>query len=99
MKMSKHAEKALRASIKHWEVDILQNGELPTRDNCKLCDIYHCSSTCPINKKTGQSYCGGTAYGNYRKIYNFYENTPEMKKQARRMIRFMKSLLPKKGEL
>lgn len=99
MKMSKCAEKALRASIKHWEVDILRDGGWPTRIDCELCNIYYCSPTCPISKKTGRSYCERTAYYSYRDIHKNSENTPAMKKQARRMIKFMKSLLPKKGKL
>ncbi|KKK47655.1 hypothetical protein LCGC14_3153030 [marine sediment metagenome] len=99
MRMSKRAEKALRASIKHWEIDVLENGELPIRMGCKLCNVYYCSFTCPISKRTGKLYCEKTAYSSYRYKHRHSDNTPEMKEQARRMIKFMKSLLPKKGKL
>ena len=103
MKMSKRAETALRKSIKHWEVNILRDGGYPKTFSCALCRLYNISGDtckpCPIFIKTKHKGCMGTAYDDYCDIYNKNDNTPEMKKQARRMIRFMKSLLPKKGRI
>lgn len=104
MKMSKRAEKALRKSIKHWEIDMLRDGKYPSGDDCVLCQEYFTNPTsinamcsnCPLEiaKKGG---CV-PIHTKYSYAYN-HNNTTEMKKQARRMIKFMKSLLPKKGEL
>lgn len=102
MKMSKRAEKALRASIKHWKVDILENGEFPDTSNCPLCKEFmdwtlsSSCSKCIFNKK--DIICSNL-YQEYVLEYSGSENTPEMKKIARKIIRKMKSLLPKEGEL
>ena len=104
MKMSKRAEKALRASIKHWEVDVLGDGTRPTIHNCPLCimDEKHGEGDCmkcPLGDYEMWNCCSETPYTKYDSIYNYNRNTSAMKKQAKRMINLMKSLLPKRGEL
>lgn len=107
MKMSKCVEKALRASIKHWEVDVLKNGEYPHTGNCPMCRAifkhehgdwkFDMCDKCLFGI-SNTKICG-KSYRDYIIIYNKSVNTLEMKKRARRIIRKMKSLLPKKGEL
>lgn len=106
--MSKRAEKALRASIKHWEVDVLPYGINPSPEDCALCNLYHsferekiCSPHCPIQRKTKvQIGCATTPYTTYKETrervkWSTVMPTPTMKKHAKAMIKFMKDLLPK----
>jgi len=105
MKMSKRAEKALRASIKHWKIDVLKNNIRPSYENCPLCQLYNNWDTnpykickpCPIYKKTKSTCCDNTVYPNYMDAYKNHEYAA-MKKHARAMIKFMTNLLPKAGE-
>ncbi len=98
MKMSERAEKALRASIKHWKLDVLKNGVYPYTPDCSLCKIYNNYQNgcrpCPIFRETGMTGCTGTAYNHYCNIHTSYKNTTAMKKHARAMIKFMEDLLP-----
>jgi hypothetical protein len=92
MEMTKEAEKALRASIKHWEIDVLKNNVFPKTDNCPLCLLYFIEDCrgCPIAKKTGHDCCHETPYRNYIRD----TRTGDWRKRCRKMIKFMKDLLP-----
>lgn len=107
--MSKKAEVALRQSIKHWErmrknVDC---GEEPYADHCPLCQLFlkteqnksevFCSG-CPIFKRTGSNNCDGTPW--FEAASAWQESWDDDKMWiacATRMIRFLRSLLPKEG--
>lgn len=105
MKMTKEAEKALKASIKHWEIDVLGEGMAPSGRNCALCNLFggvDCEDDegekCPIARHTSAVGCSYTPYNDYIRVYDYDSNTPEMKKHAKAMIKFMERLLPKEGE-
>ncbi len=93
MKMTKKAEEALKASIKHWKDDILTYKMTANSRNCPLCTIYNKNDTdckgCPIRDKTGLATCNGTPYDDY-----IDADTPhEITKAALDMIKFMEDLL------
>lgn len=103
MKMSKRAERALRASIKHWEIDIKEKKEQVLPDGCALCNLYINNSciNCPINIA-----CGGEGCHNNQPLCDYCDYIHEepnqiesrRKKLADKEIEFLESLLPKKGE-
>ncbi len=103
--MNKHAEKALRESIKHWEEDVLKKGVLPNTDNCPLCNLHRHCCGCPVYKKTRTGGCMGTPYVDYDKHMEDcaeaeYIAECTRRELAQKEIAFLKSLLPEnqKGE-
>lgn len=104
--------KAIRESIAHWERmrDVRNTGEGPGSTNCPLCTRFHnwedrCernAERCPIRRKTGRIECKKTPWGS---AFNAWKDRKDDKdtwnawvKAADRMIRFLKSLLPKGGK-
>lgn len=69
--MDKRTADALEASIAHWQENVA--AETPddasvNGTDCALCRIFFngstsdCCSGCPVQVRTGRSYCGGTPY-------------------------------------
>ena len=101
------ARKALESSIKHW---IRMRDGKQTRDegpyggDCALCLTFageKCAG-CPIEEKTGVFGCYNTPYSLASMWWRLYrtessaENRKGWKKAANAMIKFLRSLLPKK---
>lgn len=97
--MLKATEKALRASIKHWEIDG-PTGVVMGGGSCALCNRFTsgdpnpqpCTRTtasgktserCPVYKKSGYHNCLDTPY-------NPFPTHSEVKAE----VKFLKSLLP-----
>ena len=106
-RMSKRAEKALHASIEHWER--LATGKQRKREalgpgDCALCRLYYTNDckSCPISRKTGEIRCRNTPYNAaYNAAYPSGRpcdfDSPEFRKAARAELRFLRGLLPKGG--
>ncbi len=70
--MDEKTAKALEESIKHWEenVQAAKKGRDVSIDpyDCALCKMFMLAyadrgcTSCPVYKKTGESYCHGTPY-------------------------------------
>lgn len=57
---------------------------------CPLCKLFGNRGCvgCPVREKTGEKYCVGTPY------YKYYDE--RTKRNARKMVDFLKALLPKR---
>ena len=87
--MNKRTAKALEKSIEHHKQNLLAETPDDVRlgaDFCALCNLFNkydrpINNTdcigCPVHKKTGEKYCGGTPYEESRRAfiswYNYYE--------------------------
>jgi hypothetical protein len=100
--------KALKASIVHWER--IAEGKEGSRAsyNCPLCKLLNeeCGD-CPVALKTGKCGCEGTPYYKFGSIgedkytepkwLGMFAVSREAKLAALEEVKFLKSLLPKKG--
>ena len=86
--MNKETLKALKASIKHWQIDPAPMWAT----DCALCirfpyncgkDITRTAEICPVSKQTERMHCGGTPYTSEPTII-----------ERRAEIKFLQSLLP-----
>ena len=102
--------KALNGSIEKWEKIVSGKGIDLGQDNCSLCKLFWrmdgACGHCPVAEKTGQDGCLGTSYFDYshlsRKASRMTEGSVrdnvlrEAEFHAMEMVKFLKSLLPKK---
>lgn len=95
---------ALRGSIRKWEGIVAGTEEDLGHDNCALCQLFYKfddPSTCvgcPVMAATGERYCEGTPYHDYRpgeedRDGNVMSATA-LKAAAQAELDFLKSLLP-----
>jgi len=98
--MNKTTLKALKGSIKKWELIVSGVGEDLGDENCPLCKRFaHKENTCagcPVAEKAGR-FCERTPYipwTNYVGGYGAKADTPKKKLLARAELKFLKSLLP-----
>ena len=99
---AKTRKPAIRNSLKKWQaiVEALEAGEdhvyATGAGTCNLCELYYddadgvfseCNG-CPIQKRTGQGECLGTAYYQYRDA----DNHGQALRAARRMARLIERL-------
>ena len=102
MKMSKHAETALRGSIAKWEAIVAGTGTDRGGANCPLCEVFYDKDCfgCPVSKVVGTKYCEGTPYyrvsfGHDTRIGDLPEDEqPEARRTAQAELDFLRSLLP-----
>jgi hypothetical protein len=99
--------KALKASIAHWREmrdDRLCRDE-PGATGCALCALFLRDLTClgcPVFERTGRPKCRGTPYVDARlfwldRLWNG-RTWDAWQRAATKEIRFLESLLPKKGQ-
>lgn len=101
--MSKRAEKALRASIRHWEKNAAATSFLAVTTGpsyCALCNLYNVSDdaerdcrACPVQKATGELYCRKTPYAKVRYARKA-GNLVAFKAAAQEEVEFLRGLLP-----
>jgi hypothetical protein len=102
--LNKQTLKALKGSIKKWEAIVAGTGVDLGCDNCPLCERFllgmgSCVG-CPVSEKTGRVACIRTPYGDFASAqpldsqHPYVANTPDSRKHARRMLAFLKRLLP-----
>jgi len=104
MEMSKRTEEALRASIKHWEIDVIKNGEYANKRNCPMCIEYANKRNCPmcmcrfqLTNKNGHD-CEDCILSPIcdNQYQEYADASYETRKQkARYVVNAMKRLLPK----
>ena len=92
---------AIKKSIKHWE----ENASFPFEEasisvnSCALCDLFfddHCEG-CPIYESTAQRWCKGSPY-DYAKLAFMNQDEVKFRAAAIEMVKYLESLLPKRGE-
>ena len=70
--MNKATEKALRGSMRKWELIVVGEGSDEGYKNCPLCAEFfeepECYG-CPVSAKTGLGCCDGTPYEVWHKVY------------------------------
>ena len=101
---------ALKKSIKHWErlsrmVPDEDASDSPSSGHCPLCQMFviDCAADglgrCPVSKKTGDTSCDGTPYQEAFSAWHncLFEGAPlsYWKRASKKMLRFLRSLLPK----
>lgn len=94
---------ALKASIAHWRrmaTGTPRKAEAPVTSQCRLCDLFIGSPNwcegCPVNAKTGPN-CVGTHYQAAAIAYHAIGiDSLQFKSAAKRELKFLESLLPKK---
>lgn len=99
--MTPKALKALRGSIRKWEKIVLGTGVDKASENCPLCKVYivRACRGCPVYNTTGLIGCIGTPYVDYVNAGKGPNNHPSDEAglfHARRMLDFLRDLLPKK---
>ena len=108
MKMSKHAETALRGSIAKWEAIVAGTGTDRGGANCPLCKVFLHRTTpgknycygCPVAEHTHRTMCYGTPYYDVLlpldiRIDELPEDEqPEARRTAQAELDFLRSLLP-----
>lgn len=95
---------ALKGSIAKWEGILVGTTEDHGTDNCPLCQLFYCSGQaycigCPVNDKTGLTFCGGSPYADFEECE--VEFSGKIKNDDHRIIAkaelaFLQSLLPQK---
>lgn len=107
--MNIEAEKALRASIRKW--DLIAKGEMGSDGtfNCPLCQVFYKKNCkgCPVHEHTKKSCCENTPYeawGELQQDVDFVSKKEgEFAKSelafavARSEASFLRALLPKKA--
>ncbi len=103
--MNARTLKALNGSIKKWEKIAAGTGLDKGPENCPLCKLfwygtYDCEG-CPVAARTGQGGCSGSPYDEWTDATEYGDaskaDTPALKAIARKELRFLRSLLPKKS--
>lgn len=100
-KMTKKAEKALKASIKKWEEHLkAENAStiILGTENCPLCVVSpdNCAG-CPVDNKTGTGCCGSPYFNASRTRYRWasgHETREDWQTACQAEIDFLKGLLP-----
>ena len=98
--MNKQTLRALKGSIKKWELIVAGKGKDLGDENCSLCKRFVYSRECmgcPVQQKTGRQFCEASPYKKWMLLtggYGAVADTPERKKAARAELKFLKSLLP-----
>ena len=70
---------ALEKSIKHWEENAAAtdfNKVDITSSSCALCEAHEDCADCPVMKRTGKSYCGGSPYCHAADAYFAWKEDP-----------------------
>lgn len=103
--MTKKAIRALKGSIGKWEKLASGEGEDYGGNNCALCKAFPECDNCPVAMKTGNDQCRGTPYYDWRReatahvtwfaSMRYTPDSSQARRQARRMLNFLKRLLPK----
>ncbi len=91
--------KALNGSIKKWEKIVAGTGMDGGPLNCPLCQLFFWNTDCegcPVMKRTGNWCCEGTPYDEWLDATTGLAEPPRLKAIARKELRFLRSLLPKK---
>lgn len=94
--------RALKSSIKHWvrlSTGKRRSNEDTGVNHCALCKIYHSGECegCPVSEKTGQTYCDGSPFEAAVEVKHKYGiSSKQFKQAAKRELKFLKSLLPKR---
>jgi hypothetical protein len=105
--MNRQTLKALKGSIKKWE--LIVRGESVDKGirNCPLCELFwkkDCKG-CPVSDKTGDVYCNGSPYSRWEKCSDLLRNAEALnwecavggsksRRIAKAELKFLKSLLP-----
>jgi hypothetical protein len=106
MKMDATTLKALRQSIAHWKrlaTGKRKDDEGIYIEDCALCNKFFknvdCASDClgcPVRNETGFSHCTGTPWKRVREsLYRDGILSGKFRAEAREMLSFLQSLLPK----
>lgn len=96
--MDRATLKALKASIKHWETNLIDSDKASVAaSDCALCRRFTCGvcKGCPIYEKTRLKGCLRTPYieaMNAKDKHGY--NSPEFRVAALKELRFLESLLP-----
>lgn len=104
--MDKRTLKALKGSIAKWQAIVKGTGYDAGADNCPLCEEFQADdvelvcSGCPVQARTGRSFCAGTPYDRWGWVAtgtwpDRRATTEEAKAVAQDEVDFLKSLLPK----
>lgn len=101
--MAAETLKALKGSIRKWERIVDGTGSDQGTKNCPLCQLFWSGDClgCPIREQTGDPYCLRTPYELFVKRTEDDKGTGRWatnslaKYHARRMLAFLKRLLPK----
>ena len=108
-KMSRATLKALNGSIKKWEAIVAGTGRDLGSHNCPLCEKFMFKSGeefeygcygCPVSQKTGLGGCDGTPYTRWIHVTFGRDKkavTKEQKDAAKKMLMFLKRLVPKEN--
>lgn len=98
---------ALKESISHWErlASGMQDvGEEPYYSDCALCETFdkndnNCAG-CPVRIATGERDCEGSPYYEAQQEWERGDLfSPDFRKAAKVQLKFLQSLLPKKGKV
>jgi hypothetical protein len=97
--MNLKTEIALRSCIRKWKrnVKIAVAGRIPTtgQEHCPLCTLFYTEADgckgCPIRKKTGEDYCGGSPHDS-----TVFCSMKDRANNCQKEVDFLVSLLPKK---
>jgi hypothetical protein len=104
--MNRLTLKALRGSIKKWELIVAGEGVDNGVDNCPLCALFFdggCNG-CPVSEKAADDNCSSTPYIDWLNtqdrtaedmaIFPMVANNTDRKRAARKELAFLKRLLP-----
>jgi hypothetical protein len=98
--------KALKGSIKKWELIVAGEGVDNGVDDCPLCALFFHKSCigCPVAEKAADDSCSSTPYIDWlntqdrtaedRAIFPMVANNSDRKRAARKELAFLKRLLP-----
>ena len=95
---------ALKGSIKKWQGIVAGTGNDNGTANCPLCVMFYNQSEscqgCPVQERVEMAGCGGTPWVDWSLSHvgpmPYANTTDEHTKLAKKELRFLQSLLPKK---
>jgi hypothetical protein len=110
--MDRKTLKALRGSIKKWMGIVAGTVRNEGVENCPLCQLFYIGKNddtacrgCPVFEETGETGCQGTPYVDYTLAehlrFHFSDRgraiaRKSLKPCAKRELKFLQSLLPRK---